>query len=114
MHLNWLGLQKLLQGKLSLKSLGGPITILESAGNALNSGWIAFISFLAFVSIAIGFVNLLPIPGLDGGHLLFYMIELIIRRPIPIAIQMLCFRIGFALLFIIIIQAIMNDLLRLY
>ncbi|OGT53230.1 MAG: RIP metalloprotease RseP [Gammaproteobacteria bacterium RIFCSPHIGHO2_12_FULL_42_13] len=112
-YLNWISFEKIIEGKVSFKSLGGPITIFQSAGNALNSGFVTFISFLAFLSIAIGFINLLPIPGLDGGHLLFQIIELIRRRPIPLSIQLLCFRMGFILLFIVIIQALANDILRL-
>ena len=112
-YLNWMSLEKIIEGKVSFKSLGGPITIFHSAGAALNNGLISFISFLAFLSVAIGFINLLPIPGLDGSHLLLQIIELIRRRPIPLSAQLLFFRLGFILLFIIIIQALVNDILRL-
>lgn len=113
-YFNLLLFGKILTGKLSLQSLGGPITIFESAGTALNSGFLSFIGFLAFLSISIGIINLLPIPGLDGGHLLLQTIELIIRRSIPEKFLLNIYRVGFLLIFFILIQAIMNDILRLY
>lgn len=112
-NLNLLLFGKLITGKISLKSLGGPITIFQSAGDALNAGVIPFISFLAFFSIAIGVINLLPIPGLDGGHLFFQLIEFIFRRPIPMRLQILSYQLGMTLLILILIQALMNDVLRL-
>lgn len=113
-YFNILLFGKLFTGKLSLQSLGGPITIFESAGDALNAGYLAFLAFLAFLSIAIGIINLLPIPGLDGGHLFIYIIEALIRRPIPPNVLELTFRLGFIFLILILIQALMNDILRLY
>lgn len=112
-NLNFLILWKLLSGKISFGSLGGPITIFESAGTALNSGIIPFLGFLAFLSIAIGFINILPIPGLDGGHLLFQLIELIARRPVPLPWQILFYRFGLILLFLLLVKALMNDIQRL-
>lgn len=112
-YLNGLIFLKLITGKISFASLGGPITIFESAGSALNTGIIPFISFLAFLSIGIGFINILPIPGLDGGHILFQVIETIIGRPIPLRVQMLFYRLGFILLIVLITQALVNDILRL-
>jgi regulator of sigma E protease len=112
-YFNVLLFGKLITGKLSLQSLGGPITIFESAGAALNDSIISFLSFLAFLSISIGIINLLPIPGLDGGHLFFQVIEWVIRRPVPEKIQSFCLCLGFLLLFFILTQAIINDILRL-
>lgn len=112
-YLNFLVLGKLITGKISLASLGGPITIFQSAGTALNTGIVPFLGFLAFLSIAIGFLNILPIPGLDGGHILFQVIELIIRRPVPLNVQLLFYRLGFIILILLITQALVNDLLRL-
>ena len=111
--LNFIFFQKMLTGKVSVQSLGGPITIFESAGSALNVGILPFFTFLAFLSIAIGAINLLPIPGLDGGHLLFYLIEVIIRRPLTVRWQLLLIRIGFIVLILLMIQALVNDILRL-
>ncbi len=112
-YLNLIVVGKLLVGKASLRSLGGPISIFQSAGLAVNQGLIPFMSFLAFLSISIGIINVFPIPGLDGGHLLFQSIEAIMRRPIPQRILVLSYRLGIIFLLIIIFQAIANDVLRL-
>lgn len=111
--LNFIMIGKMITGKVSLASLGGPITIFESAGAALNNGIVPFFGFLAFLSIAIGFINVLPIPGLDGGHVLFQVIELIIRRPIPIRVQVLFYHLGLIFIFLLIMQALANDIQRL-
>lgn len=111
-YFNFLLFGKLVTGKLSMKSLGGPITIFESAGDALNYGFMAFIGFLAFLSISIGVINLLPIPGLDGGHLFLQIVEKIIGRRIPNRVILLLYRFGFILLFLVLVQALVNDLLR--
>lgn len=110
---NLLFFGKLLTGKISLQSLGGPVTIFETAGIALNTGLIPFLAFLAFFSASIGAINLLPIPGLDGGHLVFQCIEWLIRRPIPERVISILYQIGFIFLIFILIQALANDLLRL-
>jgi len=111
--LNLAVMGKLLTGKVSLQSLGGPISIFQTAGLALNNGIMPFLSFLAFLSISIGLINIFPIPGLDGGHLLFQAIEAIIRRPVPPAIVEISYRLGLILLFLLIFQSIVNDILRL-
>lgn len=113
-YFNLLIFGKLITGKVSLQSLGGPITIFETAGESFYTGFFSFISFLAFFSISIGVINLLPIPGLDGGHLFFQIIELIIRRPIPEKVLLLSYRLGFILIFLLLAQSLTNDLLRLY
>ncbi len=113
-YFNFVLIGKLFTGKISLHSLGGPITIFESAGHALNSGMLSFLGFLAFISISIGIINILPIPGLDGGHLLVQSIEAIIRRPLPDVVITNLYRCGFLLLLIVLIQAFVNDVLRLY
>lgn len=112
-RLNFLLIGKMLTGKVSFKSLGGPITIFESAGTALNTGIMPFLSFIAFLSIAIGVINILPIPGLDGGHLLFYFIEFVTRRPLSLNAQTLIYRLGLIILMVLLVQAIANDLMRL-
>lgn len=112
-NLNFIVFGKLLTGKISLESLGGPITIFESAGAALNTGITPFLSFLAFLSISIGLINILPIPGLDGGHMLFQVIELIIRRPVSARVQILFYRLGLIFILLLITQALINDIQRL-
>jgi len=110
--LNFLMLGKMITGKISFQSLGGPITIFEGAGNSLNAGILAFLSFIAFISIAIGVINIIPIPGLDGGHILIYLIEFIIRRPIAQRTQELMFRLGLIALVVLAVQALANDIMR--
>ena len=112
--LNFQLLGKMLTDKVSLQGLGGPITVFESAGTALNNGILSFISFLAFFSIAIGVINVLPIPGLDGGHLLFYFIEFVTRRPLSLRTQALFFRLGIIALVLLATQAFVNDIMRLF
>lgn len=104
---------KMITGKLSLESLGGPITIFETASDAINYGFIPFIGFLAFLSLSIGIINFFPIPGLDGGHLFMQIVELIIRRPIPEKVQLVLFRLGFLFIILILMRALVNDILRL-
>ena len=113
-YFNLMLIGKIVTGKVSTQSLGGPITVFQSAGEALHYGFLAFISFLAFLSITLGIINLLPIPGLDGGHLFIQLIEFIIRRPVPEQVQMILYRFGLLLLVFIIIQALVDDVLRLY
>lgn len=111
-YFNFLLFGKLITGKLSLQSLGGPIMIFETAGDALNSGLLAFLAFLAFLSIAIGVINIIPISGLDGGHILIQLIELIIRRPLPEKVLMMLYRLGMLFILSILVIAITNDLMR--
>ncbi len=111
-YLNFIVIGKMLTGKISVQSLGGPITIFESAGNALNQGMTPFCGFLAFLSISIGIINILPIPGLDGGHLLFQLIEFIRRKPVSERVQGLFFRLGFIALMVLMVQALVNDIMR--
>jgi len=112
-YFNFLVFGKLFTGKLSVQSLGGPITIFGSAGAAFQYGIVPFLGFLAFLSIAIGVINLLPIPGLDGGHLLIETIQAIIRRPIPERVLGLIYRIGIIIIAVVMFQAVMNDVMRL-
>jgi regulator of sigma E protease len=112
-YFNILLIGKLLTGKLSLQSLGGPITIFETAGDALNIGFVSFLGFLAFLSISIGIINFLPLPGLDGGHLLIQFIECVIQRPIPEKIMSVMYRMSFMLIIFVLMIALVNDVLRL-
>jgi RIP metalloprotease RseP len=111
--LNFIILGKMLTGKISIQSLGGPISIFEIAGESLNNGIIPYLVFLAFLSISIGVINILPIPGLDGGHILFQAIEVVSRRPASLRLQFLLYRLGFIFLLLLIIQTLFNDILRL-
>jgi len=113
-YFNLLLIGKMITGKVSLQTLGGPLTIFESAGEALNSGILAFISFLAFLSVSIGVINLLPVPGLDGGHLCFQLVEVVMRRPVPELVQAWLYRLGLIFVLLVLIQALVNDVLRWY
>ncbi|GAA0695687.1 sigma E protease regulator RseP [Marinobacterium maritimum] len=105
---------KMIVGVISVKNLSGPITIAKVAGTSAASGLESFISFLAYLSISLGVLNLLPIPMLDGGHLLYYVVELVRGRPVSEQVQMLGLRIGMALLFSLMALAIINDIARLF
>jgi regulator of sigma E protease len=106
------GLGQMVTGRRSLKDLGGPIQTAKLSGEIATMGGIAFLSFMAFVSINLGFINLLPIPMLDGGHLFFYAIESIIRRPVTAKAQEWAFKCGFAALVSLMLFATFNDLDR--
>lgn len=111
---NGVALTKLVTGKISFHVLGGPIAIFQSAAAALNAGIVVYFGFLAILSVMLAFVNLLPIPGLDGGHVLFLAIEAVLRRPISVRVQALVFRLGMILLILIMVQATINDLMRIF
>lgn len=105
---------RMLIGEVSLKNLSGPITIADYAGQSAASGASSFISFLALVSISLGVLNLLPVPLLDGGHLLYYFAEFVTGRPVPERIQEIGQKIGIGLLGLLMFFAIFNDLQRLF
>lgn len=110
---NTILLTKLVTGKISLHVLGGPITILQTATFAFMQGVIVYIRFLAILSVTLAFTNLLPIPGLDGGHLLFLFCEAVKRKPIPIRYQLLFYRLGIIFLVVLMVRSLINDLMRL-
>ena len=99
--------------EISLKNLSGPISIAQYAGITAKLGIVDYISFLALVSISLGILNLLPIPVLDGGHLMYYLVELVKGRPVSEATQFLGQRVGLAMLFGLMGLAVYNDLSRL-
>ncbi|MAG75700.1 MAG: zinc metallopeptidase RseP [Colwelliaceae bacterium] len=104
---------KLITGDVSVKNLSGPISIAQGAGNSAGYGFVYFLGFLALISINLGIINLLPLPVLDGGHLLYYLIELLTGKPVPEKIQELGFRFGAIALLGLMSIAIFNDLSRL-
>jgi len=107
-------LGKLITGKIPMGILGGPISIFQSSAAALNQGAIVFFGFLGIFSIMLAFVNLLPIPGLDGGHVLICLIEFVRRKPLSAAVQILIMRLGIIALILLAVRASINDLLRLF
>jgi len=108
--LSFLG--RMVQGVVSTEHLSGPISIAKVAAASAATGLITYISFMAYLSVSLGVLNLLPVPMLDGGHLLYYFIELVTGRKVPDRIQAVGLRIGMALVFSVTIIAIANDLMR--
>ncbi|MFZ5460216.1 RIP metalloprotease RseP [Stutzerimonas stutzeri] len=106
-------LKKMLFGELSVKNLSGPITIAKVAGASAQSGLGDFLNFLAYLSISLGVLNLLPIPVLDGGHLLFYLVEWVRGRPLSERVQGWGVQIGISLVVGVMLLALVNDLGRL-
>ena len=104
------GVGQILTGRRSVKDLGGPLKIAKYSGEQASLGWIAFISFVAVISINLGFINLLPIPMLDGGHLFFYAIEAVRRKPVGPQAMEWAFRTGLAALLALMIFVTVNDL----
>lgn len=103
---------KLLTGDVSVKNLAGPLSIAEGAGVSASNGFVYFLSFLALLSVNLGIINLLPLPVLDGGHLVFYSIEWVRGKPVSERVQDVCYRIGGVLVFALMALAISNDIAR--
>ncbi|MEE8321109.1 MAG: RIP metalloprotease RseP, partial [Gammaproteobacteria bacterium] len=106
-------LRKMLIGEVSVKNLSGPISIARYAGYTAGIGVIAFLGFLAIVSVSLGVLNLLPVPLLDGGHLMYYLIEFVKGSPVSESAQLIGQQIGIALLLGLMGLAIYNDIIRL-
>ena len=106
-------LGKMLIGEISLKNLSGPITIADYAGQSAQVGWIPYMMFIALISISLGVLNLLPIPLLDGGHLMYYIFEIFKGSPISDKAMAVGQNIGMALLFMLMVFALYNDITHL-
>ncbi len=106
-------LWKMLIGEASVENLSGPISIAQYAGQTASLGLAAFLGYLAIVSISLGLLNLLPIPILDGGHLMYYLIELVRGRPVPEQVEVIGQRIGLLILLALMSLALLNDFTRL-
>ncbi|WP_392564782.1 RIP metalloprotease RseP [Orbus wheelerorum] len=104
---------QLVTGVISIKNLSGPISIAKGAGKTASYGIVPYLFFLAFISISLGVINLVPLPMLDGGHLLFLLIEKIKGSPVSNKVQEVFYRVGFILLMIIMGTALFNDFVRL-
>lgn len=106
-------MRKMVVGEASVENLSGPISIAQFAGQSAKLGLSRFLDFLGLVSISLGILNLLPIPLLDGGHLLYYLLEFVTRRPVPETVQIFGQQIGFVLLLGLMGLAVFNDIMRL-
>ncbi len=106
-------LGKMIVGEVSLKNLSGPITIADYAGQSAQSGWVSYLMFLALISISLGVLNLLPIPLLDGGHLMYYTVEVLKGSPVPDRVMEIGQQFGMALLLALMAFALYNDINRL-
>ncbi|MFC0205409.1 RIP metalloprotease RseP [Novosphingobium soli] len=104
------GIVQIFTGDRSVRELGGPVKIAQYSGQQFSLGWEAFVSFAALISINLAFINLLPIPGLDGGHLAFYAAELVRRRPLGVRSQEWAIRTGVALVLALMVFVTVNDL----
>jgi regulator of sigma E protease len=115
-EMSWLTVEsigKMISGVLSPENLSGPLTIARVAGDSASSGWYAYLSFIAYLSVSLGVLNLLPIPVLDGGHLVFFAVEWLRGKPVSEQTQMQGIRIGMVLLMGLMFFAFYNDLMRL-
>jgi regulator of sigma E protease len=106
-------LGKMVTGEVSVKNLSGPITIADYAGQSAQNGVISYLLFLALISISLGVLNLLPIPLLDGGHLMYYSVEILTGKPVPDKVMEVGQQIGMTLLFVLMAFALYNDINRL-
>jgi regulator of sigma E protease len=104
---------RMVLGQVSWKNLSGPLTIADYAGQSATLGWISFVGFLALVSVSLGVLNLLPIPLLDGGHLMYYVAEVLTGRPVSERTMERGARVGMFLLLLLMSFALFNDLQRL-
>lgn len=105
-------IKRMLIGEVSIKNLSGPVSIAEFSGQALQNGWIAFLSLLGLLSLSLGILNLLPIPVLDGGHLFFYVIEMIKGTPVKESIELVAQKVGVVLILMLTFFALFNDVVR--
>ena len=114
--MSWLTLRllgKMITGQASVKNLSGPISIAQYAGDSAQSGAAAFLWFLGIVSVSLGVLNLLPIPLLDGGHLLYYIVEFFKGSVVSESTQIIGQQIGFTLLLGLMVLVFYNDIARL-
>ena len=104
----------LISGSASVSDFGGPIMIAQLAGETAEAGWVPFLTFMALISVNLAFINILPIPGLDGGHIFLHTIEALIRRPLTIRTRIVIQQIGMSFLLILMLTVMFNDINRFF
>ena len=112
--LTYRGFKGIINGAISAKHIGGPIEIVNVTSKVSKKGFNKLLDLMIFISMSLAIMNLLPIPILDGGHLMFFTIEFLIRRPVPLKVQALAGQLGMFILFSLMIFATGNDLFRLF
>ncbi|HMA80509.1 MAG TPA: RIP metalloprotease RseP [Candidatus Binatia bacterium] len=112
--LTLLAFYKMILGDVSPRNIGGPILIAQMAGQQAQEGLGSFLAFLAVLSINLGVLNLLPVPVLDGGHLLFFLVEAVIRKPVAIKYREMAQQVGICLLALLMVYAFYNDIVRFF
>jgi regulator of sigma E protease len=105
---------RMITGEVSLKNVSGPLTIANVAGQAAHAGFGFYIEVLAFISLSLGVMNLLPIPVLDGGQLLYYSLEVLTGRPLSARVGEIAQAAGFGLMLMLMALAVFNDLVRFF
>lgn len=113
-RLTLVGFYKMIVGDVSPRNIGGPILIAQLAGQQAQEGIGSFLAFLAVLSVNLGVLNLLPVPVLDGGHLVFFLVEAVIRRPVSLRYREVAQQVGICLLGLLMIYAFYNDILRFF
>ena len=109
-----MSLKMLGSGAASMSDFGGPIMIAQLAGQTAEAGWIPFLTFMALISANLAFINILPIPGLDGGHIMIHLIEGILRRPLSMKARIMIQQIGMIFLLMLMVTVVFNDISRLF
>jgi len=110
--LTCIGMVKIVQGIVSPRELGGPILIAQMAGTQVRKGFVPFVFLMAVLSVNLGVLNLLPVPVLDGGHLAFYLIEMVTGRPVSVRWREIAQQVGFFLLILLMLFVFYNDIVR--
>jgi regulator of sigma E protease len=109
-----MSLKMLGSGAASMSDFGGPIMIAQLAGQTAEAGWIPFLTFMALISVNLAFINILPIPGLDGGHIMIHLIEGVLRRPLSMKARIMIQQIGMIFLLMLMVTVVFNDISRLF
>jgi len=113
-YITFWAIHKMIIGQISTKNLGGPILIVQKAGEFASEGFSAYVGFAAIISINLGILNLLPIPILDGGHILFFLMEIIFRKPLSLKIRERAQQVGLFMLITLMVFAFFNDFLMFF